>query len=123
MRRLIQQPDSLANAFVGGASQVARWAVIPMAGLAFWSSRYAIRPLEPLFLFGGFFVAGVLLGGFCSTAPLIWQGIVHRWFGANKIRIAGTRVAVSHGNVSAKVQQEEIRDFPPANWEYFPVLR
>ncbi len=44
------------------------------------SSRYAIRPLEPFFLFGGFFVVGVLCGGLCCTIPLIWQGIVHRWF-------------------------------------------
>lgn len=80
MRRLIQQPDSFANAFVSGASHVARWAAVPMVGLAFLSSRYAIRPLEPFFLFGGFLVAGVLLGGFCGTVPLIWQGIVHRWF-------------------------------------------
>lgn len=80
MSRLIQQPDSFANAFASGAIQVARWAAIPMVGLAFLSSRYAIRPLEPFFLFGGFFVAGVLLGGLCSTVSLIWQGIVHRWF-------------------------------------------
>ncbi|MFB7879455.1 hypothetical protein [Brevundimonas diminuta] len=80
MRRLIQQPDSFVNAFVSGASHVARWTLIPMVVLAFLSSRYAIRPLEPFFLFGGFFVAGVVLAGFCSTIPLIWQGIVHRWF-------------------------------------------
>lgn len=80
MRRLIQQPDSFANAFVSGASKVARRAVVPMVGLAFLSSHYAIRPLEPFFLFGGFFVVGVLLGGLCSTVPMIWQGVVHRWF-------------------------------------------
>jgi len=80
MRRLIQQPNSFANAFVSGASQVARWTVIPMVVLAILSSRYAIRPLEPFFLFGGFFVAGVMLGGLCCTGPLMWQGIVHRWF-------------------------------------------
>lgn len=80
MRRLIQRPDSIANAFVTGASQVARWAVIPMVGLAILSSPYAIRPLEPFILFGGFLFAGVLLGGLCCTVPLIWQGIVHRWF-------------------------------------------
>ena len=51
-----------------------------MVVLAILSSRYAIRPLEPFFLFGGFFVAGVMLGGLCCTGPLMWQGIVHRWF-------------------------------------------
>ena len=80
MRRLIQRSDSFANAFVSGASQVARWTAIPMVVLAILSSRYAIRPLEPFFLFGGFLIAGVLLGGLCCTVPLIWQGIVHRWF-------------------------------------------
>jgi hypothetical protein len=80
MRRLIQRPDSFANAFVSGASQVARWAAIPMIVLAILSSRYAIRPLEPLFVFGGFFIVGVLCGGLCCTIPLIWLGIVHRWF-------------------------------------------
>lgn len=80
MRRLIQRPDSIPNAFASGASQVARWTVIPMVVLAILSSRHAIRPLEPFFLFGGFLIAGILLGGLCCTVPLIWQGIVHRWF-------------------------------------------
>lgn len=80
MRRLVQRPKSFTNAFISGAIPVARLLAIPMLVFAVLSSRYAIRPFEPFFVLGGFFVVGVLLGGLCCTTPLIWQGIVHRWF-------------------------------------------
>jgi len=53
---------------------------VPLAVLAVVSSRYAIRPVEPFILFGGFFVASVLLGRLCRTVPMMWQAIVCRWF-------------------------------------------
>jgi hypothetical protein len=80
MRRLVQQPGSFANAFLSGACKFARVTVVPMVVLAIFSSRYAIRPLEPFFIFGGLFIAGVVLSGLCCTVPSLWQGIVHRWF-------------------------------------------
>jgi hypothetical protein len=88
MRRLIRRPKSFTNAFLSGATPVARLAAIPFLAFAAWASRDAVRPFETYLWLAGLFGAGVLLGGPCCTTPVVWQLISHRWCSRRWVRRA-----------------------------------
>ena len=79
MRRLVQQPKSVAAESISTAVIIWKRLALPMVFFAVTSSFVAINKLEPFLVFGGFFVVSGLLGALCCWLKSIPSWLVY-WY-------------------------------------------
>jgi hypothetical protein len=79
MRRLIQQPPSVAADSISTAVAVWKILAIPMAFFAVGSTFYATNKLELLLIFGGFYAISGVLGALCCWLKSVPSWLIY-WF-------------------------------------------
>jgi hypothetical protein len=79
MRRLIQQPASVAAESISTAVTVWKLLAIPMAFFAVASAFHAINKIEPFLLIGGFYAVSGFLGALCCWLKSIPSWLIY-WF-------------------------------------------
>lgn len=79
MRQLIRQPRSLAADSIWTAVTIWKWAAIPIVFLAVASAFHATNKIEPILLFGGFYVASGIMGAGCCWLKSVPSWLIY-WY-------------------------------------------